>query len=148
SPTMFGEFVVSWARWFYESFGLSNGFDPTKLGFPSYLASHSISLGFPSISPGEMSGIGTYYNEYDVSDRIEGKVNMTKLSGKHTLKFGGMYGTGLYTTRLADNSTGSYAASAAFTQGPNPLVSSPTSGFGYASFLLGTLSSGTHNVTE
>ena len=148
SPTMYGEFIFSWARWFYQSFGLSNGFDPTQLGFPSYLASHSISLGFPAISPGEMSGVGSYFNEYDVSDRYEGKANLTKLWGKHTFKFGGMYGSGKYTTRLADNSTGSYAASAAFTQGPNPLVSSLTSGFGYASFLLGTLSSGTHNVTE
>src|SRR5205809_159545 len=37
---------------------------------------------------------------------------------------------------------------AAFTQGPNPLVSSTTAGFGYASFLLGALSAATHNVTE
>jgi hypothetical protein len=148
SPTLFGEFVVSWARWFYQSFGLSNGFDPTKLGFPSYLASHSISLGFPSISPGEMSGLGTYYNEYDVSDRYEGKANLSKVLGKHTVKFGGMYGSSKYTTKLADNSTGSYSSSAAFTQGPNPLVSSTIAGFGYASFLLGTMSSGTHNVTE
>jgi hypothetical protein len=148
SPTLFGEFVVSWARWFYQSFGLSNGFDPTTLGFPSYLASHSISLGFPSIGPGEMSSLGNYYNEYDVSDRYEGKANLSKVFGKHTVKFGGMYGASKYTTQLADNSTGSYSSSAAFTQGPNPLVSSTTAGFGYASFLLGTMSSGTHNVTE
>jgi hypothetical protein len=148
SPTFFGEFVVSWTRWFYESFGLSNGFDPTQLGFPSYLVQHSISKGFPAIAPGEMSGLGAYYNEHDVSDRYEGKVNLSKVAGKHTLKFGGMYGLGLYSTKLADNNTGSYASSAAFTQGPNPLVSSTTAGFGYASFLLGTMSSGTHNVTE
>jgi hypothetical protein len=148
SPSLFGEFVVSWARWYYESFGLSNGFDPTQLGFPSYLAKNSISLGFPAIGPGEMSGLGAYYNEHDVSDRYEGKANMTKVAGKHTLKFGGMYGSGKYSTKLADNNTGSYSSSAAFTQGPNALASSTTAGFGYASFLLGTMSGGTHNVTE
>ena len=148
TPTLFGEFVVSWARWFYQSFGLSNGFDPTKLGFPEYLAKNSISLGFPAIAPGEMSSLGNYFNEYDVSDRYEGKANLSKIHGKHVFKFGGMYGMGLYTTRLANNSTGSYSSSAAFTQGPNPLVSSTTAGFGYASFLLGTMSGGTHNVTE
>ena len=148
SPSMVGEFVFSWARWFYQSFGLSNGFDPTKLGFPAYLSEHSISLGFPAVAPGEMSGLGSYFNEYDVSDRFEGKANLSKMHGKHVFKFGGMYGLGKYTTQLADNSTGSYASSAAFTQGPNPLVSSTTAGFGYASFLLGTMSSGTHNVTE
>jgi len=148
SPTLFGEFVFSWARWFYQSFGLSNGFDPTQLGFPAYLASNSIALGFPSITPGEMSGLGGYFNEYDVSDRYEGKANMSKVAGRHVLKFGGMYGVGLYTTRLANNSAGAYSFAAAFTQGPNPLVSSTTNGFGYASFLLGAMSGGTHNVTE
>jgi hypothetical protein len=148
SPTMFGEFVVSWARWFYQAYSLSNGFDPTSLGFPSYLASHSITVGFPSIAPGEMSSLGGYSNEYDVSDRYEGKANLSKIAGKHTLKFGGMYGLGKYTTRLASNNVGAYSSSAAFTQGPNPLASSTTAGFGFASFLLGTLSSATHNVTE
>lgn len=148
SPTLFGEFVVSWARWFYQSFGLSNGFDPTQLGFPSYLSTNSISQGFPSIAPGEMSSLGSYFNEYDVSDRYEGKANMSKVAGRHIMKFGGMYGMGKYTTRLANNSTGAYSFSAAFTQGPNPVVSSTTNGFGYASFLLGAMSGGTHNVTE
>ena len=148
SPTLFGEFVFSWARWYYESFGLSNGFDPTKLGFPSSLAANSLTLGFPSVSPGEMSGLGGYYNEHDVSDRYEGKANISKILGKHTLKFGGMYGMGKYTTRVFDNSTGSYTFTTAFTQGPNPFVSSPNAGFGFASFLLGAMSSGTQNVTD
>jgi len=148
SPTLFGEFVFSWARWYYESFGLSNGFDPTTLGFPSYLAQNSLALGFPSVSPGEMSGLGTYYNEHDVSDRYEGKVNLSKVIGNHTIKFGGMYGFGAYSTRVFDNSTGAYSFTTAFTQGPNPLVSNPTAGFGYASFLLGTMASGTQNVTD
>jgi hypothetical protein len=148
SPTLFGEALFSWARWYYVSFGLSNGFDPTTLGFPAYLAKNSLTLGFPSISPGEMSGLGNYYNEHDVSDRYEGKVNITKLAGKHTLKFGGMYGMGRYSTHVTDNSTGAYSSTAAFTQGPNPFVSSTTAGFGFASFLLGTMSSGTQNVTQ
>lgn len=148
SPTIFGEFVFSWARWYYESFGLSNGFNPTQLGFPAYLASSSATLGFPSISPGEMSGLGGYYNEHDVSDRFESKANMSKVSGKHTFKFGGMYGAGEYTTRVLNNNVGTYSFSKAFTQGPNPLATSATAGFGYASFLLGTMSGGTHNVTE
>ena len=148
SPTLFGEFLFSWTRWYYISLGLSNGFDPTKLGFPSYLAANSLTLGFPSINPGEMSSLGNYYNEHDVSDRYEAKANLSKIFGKHTLKFGGMYGVGKYSTNVFDNSTGSYSSNAAFTQGPNPLVSSTTAGFGYASFLLGALSGGTHNVTD
>ena len=148
SPTLLGEFHFSWARWFYQSFGLSNGFDPTKLGFPSYLASNSITLGIPSISPGEMSSLGNYYNEHDITDRYEIEANVTKMWSKHTLKFGGTWGLGKYCINTVDNSTGAYSSNLSFTQGPNPLVGSANAGFGFASFLLGTMSSGTSNVTE
>ena len=148
SPTLLGEFHFSWARWFYQSFGLSNGFDPTKLGFPSYLASNSITLGIPSISPGEMSSLGNYYNEHDITDRYEIEANVTKMWSKHTLKFGGTWGLGKYYINTVDNSTGAYSSNLSFTQGPNPLVGSANAGFGFASFLLGTMSSGTSNVTE
>src|SRR5580704_2813233 len=96
TPSFLGEFHVSWTRWFYQSQGLSNGFDPTQLGFPGYLSANSITLGIPSICPGEMSCIGGYYNENDVSDRYEAEFNLTKIWTKHTLKFGGTLGKSRY----------------------------------------------------
>jgi hypothetical protein len=148
TPSFLGEFHVSWTRWFYQSQGLSNGFDPTKLGFPSYLSSNSITLGIPSVCPGEMSCVGGYYNENDVSDRYEAEVNMTKAWTKHSVKFGGTLAKSRYHMNTIDNSTGAYSSNLSFTQGPNPLVGSAASGFGFASFLLGTMSSGQQNVTE
>jgi hypothetical protein len=148
TPSLFGEFHFSWTRWFYQSQGLSNGFDPTQLGFPGYLSANSITLGIPSICAGEMSCIGGYYNENDVSDRYEAEFNLTKIWTKHTLKFGGTLGKSRYHMNTIDNSTGAYGSNLGFTQGPNPLVGSGTSGFGFASFLLGTMSSGQQNVTE
>lgn len=148
SPTLIGEFVVSWAGWVYESIGLSYGFDPTQLGFPSYLAQSSPSnLSFPVISQSEMSNLGGYTDQHTTSDRYEGKANLSKVYGKHILKFGGMYGLVKYYSEYPGN-TGSYTFSTAFTQGPNPLVSSTTSGFGLASFLLGTMASGVTNSGE
>lgn len=148
SPTLYGEFHISWTRWFYQSQGLSNGFDITQLGFPSYLKTNSITQGIPSICPGEMSCIGGYYNENDVSDRYEFEVNMTKTWTKHTFKFGGTLAKSRYHMNTVDNSTGAYSSNLSFTQGPNPLVGSDAAGFGFASFLLGTMSSGQQNVTE
>ncbi len=87
SSSFFGEFVAFWVRWYYRSFGLSNGFAPTQLGLPAYLAKSSATLGFPAISIREMSGVGTHYNEHDVSDRVELRANLSKVAGKHTLKF-------------------------------------------------------------
>jgi len=148
SPTLFAEFHGSWARWVYDSYGLSNGFDPTQLGFPAYLAANSKTLGFPVINPGEMSSLGGYYNEHDRTDRFEFAVNGTKVWGKQTLKFGAVYGLGEYPTSLSDSAPGNFTSNVNFTQGPNPLASSTGSGFGYASFLLGTLASGTQNPVD
>jgi hypothetical protein len=148
TPTLFGEFLVSWARWLYVSYGLSNGYDPAKLGLPASLTLNSPVLGFPVFAPGEMSSLGGYSQALDISDRFEGKANLSKLSGKHTLKFGGMYGLGKYNTNVYGNTTGSYSFNPGFTQGPNPLTSGPTSGFGHASFLLGAMSAATHNPSE
>src|SRR5262245_45031357 len=116
SPTLFGEFLVSWARWLYRSYGLSNGFDPTQLGLTSSIAANRPSRGFPAFAPGEMSGLGGYNSALDISDRYEGKANLSKLSGKHTLKFGGMYGLGKYSTNVISNTTGTYSFNAGFTQ--------------------------------
>ena len=148
SPSMFAEFHASWTRWFYQSQGLSNGFDITQLGFPSYLATNSITQGIPSVCPGEMSCIGGYYNENDVTDRYEAEGNVTKMWAKHTFKFGGTLAKSRYHMNTIDNSTGSYSSNLSFTQGPNPLEGSALSGFGFASFLLGTMSAGQQNVTE
>jgi len=41
--------------------------------------------------------------------------------------------------------TGTFAFNRGFTQGPNPVQSSPTAGFGFATFLLGNAASGTIN---
>jgi carboxypeptidase family protein len=73
TPTLFGEFLVSWARWLYVSYGLSNGYDPAKLGLPASLTLNSPVLGFPVFAPGEMSSLGGYSQALDISDRFEGK---------------------------------------------------------------------------
>lgn len=148
TPTFFGEFIGSWARWWFDRRGLSNGFDPTKLGFPAYLAANSKALGFPSIAPGEMVALGGYNNEHDIADRVEFKANLSKISGKHTYKFGGLYDFAKYISRLNSTAAGSYSFAKTFTQGPDPFQSGPESGFGYATFLLGTLTGGSHNAGE
>src|SRR5262249_29702827 len=45
------------------------------------------------------------------------------------------------------NNTGSYTFAKSFTQGPDPLLSGPQSGFGLATFLLGTPTAGTYRPT-
>jgi hypothetical protein len=148
SPTMFGEFVSSWNRWWFFRLGVSNGFDPTQLGFPPYLAANSRVLGFPPISIDSMSSLGYYPSNRVINDRGEIKANFSKIVQKHTFKFGALFDLGKIAQSTHNNSVGSYSFTRAFTQGPNPLLSSANAGFGYATFLLGTISSGSQNVTD
>ena len=148
SPTFFGEFDASWASWVYKSLGLSNGFSPSNLGFPANVAANAASLGFPMISPGEMSTLGGYPTAHQRTDRYEFSANMTKIYSKQTLYFGSLYGLGRFITHLAGEATGEYSFNTNFTQGPNPLVAKAGSGFGYASFLLGDMASGVENPTN
>ncbi len=148
TPTLFGEFVASLNRFDFDRRGLSNGLDPTTLGFPAYLAANSKALGFPSISVDSQVGLGGYANERDAYDRYEFKANLSKLLGKHTLKFGGLYSIVKFNSQQASNAVGAYSFARSFTQGPDPLSNAVNSGFGYATFLLGNPTSGTHNPSD
>ena len=148
SPTLFGEFVSSFTRWHFDRSAGGNNFDPTELGFPASLAANSLALGFPRLSPAGMAALGNTRFVEHAYDRFEWKANMTKIAGKHTLKFGGLAGVPRQNVRLLIQTTGVYSFGTGFTQGPDPFRSSRNAGFGYATFLLGTPSSGRHNGTE
>ncbi len=148
APTLFGEFVAAFARFYFDRRGLSNGFDPTSLGFPSYVAANTPNLGFPGIGIDSMSGLGGYNNEHDAYDRYELKANLSKLTGNHTLKFGGLFSVVKFNSRQNSTQVGSYSFGKTFTQGPDPFLSGPSSGFGMATFLLGTLTGGSHNAND
>ena len=154
SPSMFGEFLVSWNQFTYSRYSASAGnFDPTQLGFPAYVAANASVIGFPQMIIDGMgagplsSSIGFYYAEDDLYDRPGAKVNMTKVSGRHTLKFGGLVDFPRLNSIKFSNNTGSYTFDKSFTQGPDPLLSGPQSGLGYATFLLGTPTAGTYRPT-
>ena len=148
TPALFGEFVSSFNRFNFDRRGLSNGFDPTQLGFPGYVAANSKALGFPGIGIDSISGLGGFNNEHDAYDRYENKVNLSKIQGKHTLKFGGLFSIVKFNSAQNSTADGNYTFGKTFTQGSDPFLSGPTSGFGYATFLLGTLTGGNHNAGE
>ena len=149
SPAVFGEFVMSYNRFAHFRTSVStNRFDPTDLGFPAYLAANSRLVGFPAFVIEGMANIGRFRFEHDGYDRPEVRINMTRISGKHSLKFGGVFHIARFNGESSDNAAGTYSFTKAFTQGPNPYQSGVTSGLGYAAFLLGAVGSGMHNPTE
>jgi hypothetical protein len=128
------------------------GFDMTQLGLPSYINDIPDQGCFPGIS---VSGMGVNINVPDTGggflgpcqftsqsyDTFHEYANLTKVSGAHTFKMGGVWGNNRWSERPAPSYPG-FNFSSDFTQGPNPTVASPTSGIGFASFLLGTGDSG------
>jgi hypothetical protein len=147
SPTMISEFVVSFNRTTKQVATASLGFDSAKLGLPaSLVAATQGAPSFPWFTIASMSNVGNSSTSdmYDTY-RPELRVNLTKIHGKHTFKFGGLY-SGAYQDGIKRNAViGNYIFSAGFTQGPDPLKSSTLAGFGFASFLLGTPSDGLYN---
>jgi hypothetical protein len=121
------------------------GIDLTTLGFPASFAKSTPYPLFPTITMGDgdvynLGGGNTpsklYINE--VSPRI----SVHSIYGRHALKYGADFIGVQYNNFSPSHSGGTFTFNRAFTQGPNPTVSSALSGFDWASFMLGTPGSG------
>jgi hypothetical protein len=140
SPNDIIEFRYGINRVVQQTAVISEGFDPTQLGFPSYLTATANALAFPGFE------FTNYYSIGQGSDLTRGTLGMmtqswalsnTKSWSRHTLKFGGEVRALANNLNQTGRSTGDYSFSTALTQGPNAQVASATSGDDFASFLLG-----------
>lgn len=134
------------------------GFNPTQVGMPSYFNNVGLTPCFPSIS---VSGMGTSINVPDTGGGFIGDCqytnqsydtfseygNLTKVSGAHTFKMGADWFDNRWSQRPQPASN-NYSFSSDFTQGPNPVAASSSSGVGFASFLFGTGDSGSIQSTS
>jgi hypothetical protein len=134
------------------------GFDPTKVGMPSYFNNVGLTPCFPGIG---VSGMGTTINIPDAGggflggcqytsqsyDTFSEYGNVTKVSGAHTFKMGANWFDNRWTQRQQASSPG-FNFGTDMTQGPNPLSPNSASGVGFASFLFGTGDSGSINSSS
>jgi hypothetical protein len=149
SPSFLTEFRwgISHVNRQYASAG--DGFDPTQLGFPTYIRDTANLLTFPTIAPsgyvplgqgsnGSLGPLGLMVQTWALS--------ATKVTTRHMLKMGVEVRQMVNNVDQEGGSTGNYSFPTSFTQGPNAQSGSSTAGDGFASFLLG-LGSGTvtHN---
>jgi Carboxypeptidase regulatory-like domain/TonB dependent receptor len=148
TPTFLIEMRYGFARTLINFVPISDGFDPTKLGFPSYIAANADRLLFPGIA------IQNYYTLGDASqgDFRHGAfeshllgANATKVLSSHIIKFGAEARLLRANDDESGASTGSYSFTTALTQGPNPNVASAAAGNALATMLLG-IGSGTMTI--
>ncbi|MBI4905688.1 MAG: carboxypeptidase regulatory-like domain-containing protein [Acidobacteria bacterium] len=129
----------------------SYGFDVTKLGLPAALQDVTLKTGAPRIPRFDVQDYtsigpnnGSTYKSNNVAYTLVG--NLTKISGKHSMKFGGEWRTFALGFAQFGSSPANFSFTRAMTQGPDPRVAG--GGDGLASFLLGTGTSGaaTHRI--
>jgi hypothetical protein len=130
----------------------AQGFDILSLGFPSSLLQNAQrgygkGPGFPRINLTDASNFGRPDNLGNPSSTSSASAAVTRVFTAHTLKAG--YEFRLYRRNDWGTSSpyGTYTFNRGFTQGPNPLQASASAGFGVASMLLGTPSSGSAGWT-
>ena len=150
SPTMVGDLRIGFNRYDAFYYQASAGYDPTQLGFPSYITANSTHLMIPffTFSDG-YSGNGNTsghfsnqpYNVYQIFN------SYTKVQGTHTIKFGGEVRLQDFTNVDWTNSTGNYTFDAGTWVKASSTSASPTLGGSMAQFLLGLPTSGTFPIT-
>jgi hypothetical protein len=149
SPTLVGNLRLGFNRYDQFSTQPSAGFDPTQLGFPSYITANSTHLMMPLFTflDGYAGNAGTssyYINQpYNTFQLYN---SYTKVLGKHTVKFGGQVLLQDYTNQTWLNSTGGYTFDTGTWVKATSTSSAPTLGGSMAQFLLGLPTSGEFDI--
>ncbi len=141
SPTTLLNLRGSFARnrFLFDNQGL--GFVPSSLGLPRDIDTAVDRYMFPRFDVAGQVSLGgsdhrqSGFNNYGLAGSV------SKITGKHSLKFG-YEGRMLRINVWEARAAGTFGFTNLMTQGPNPTAASATAGYGFASFLLGTGTSG------
>lgn len=136
SPTFVMVANFGWGRWAEGRKPQGVPFDPSTVGLPSALDSFGGPGAFPSISVTGENSLGSGGLNATPREARTWSVDFTKVHGSHTFSMGFM---GIdFVLNTFNSSQASFSFSPDFTQGPNPTAANPSTGYGLASFLLGT----------
>ena len=137
----------------------ADGFNPTTLGFPSYVASNSELLQIPGISFGGCSVSGSSYTSYQclgtetvqTDDHVPLNIyqlfgDVVKNWGNHATKFGADIRDQQMSSYTAGYPSGDFVFNSNWTAGPLSNAGASPLGQDFAAFLLGLPSSGSYTV--
>lgn len=123
----------------------SLGYDYTKIGLPARLNEQVQMRAFPTVRPADITGLGTGADDALVQANYAYSYagSLTWIHGSHTTKIGSenrVYQ--LNNTQISGADVLSFNFARSFTQGPDPNRVASNSGYGAATMLLGTPTSG------
>ncbi len=150
TPTLVGNLRAGYNRYRAYYAQNSDGFDPTKLGFPSYIAANATKLLMPqfSFSDGFLTAnpvtnlhmVDQPYNTYQLFG------SLTKILGTHTVKFGAEHRVMDFSNISWSGSTGNYTFDSTWVKANNGAAAGQPLGGSIAAFLLDLPSSGSYAV--
>jgi hypothetical protein len=156
SPTLLGEFRLAYIRLQSNSVWDGKGFDIASLGFPASVTNYIKNIEyntFPNISVSqytvgtglsvtvgssqEVSSLSGGNHSVTPTDNWQMQYDLTWMHGRHKVRYGAQVELLMLTSYATNSPAGAYFFDRRYTEGPNPLLQSPTGGNGFASFLLG-----------
>jgi hypothetical protein len=141
SPTTVLTGRIGFARTLFVFSNQGLGFKPSQLGLPASIDAVVDRQMFPAVGVSGMTSLGGNDHRFNAFMSYPFIGTLTRTSGNHNWKYGGevrLIRVNVWEARNA----GQFNFSAGMTQGPNPNTASSSAGLGFASFLLGTGSTG------
>jgi Carboxypeptidase regulatory-like domain len=139
TPTLVADLRLSFMRFSYDRTALTTGYDLTQLGWPPSLNSQVVFRVVPQPTVTGYNGVfstnGTGSTIIDRNDVFSLAPTLTKIWGKHTLKFGAEIRRNTHNYYQQNSPSGNFNFDALLTS-VNPFAANGT-GNGFASFLLG-----------
>lgn len=140
SPTLVASFNAGFNRWVEGRKPQGVPFNPSTLGLPTTLDSFGGPGAFPSFTISGINSLGSGGLNATPREAHTFSVDVSKVRGSHSFTMGFMVVDLRLTTANSSQLSANFDPS--FTQGPNPTAANPNTGYGFASFLLGTSTGG------
>jgi hypothetical protein len=148
TPTFLLDTRLGFSRSLTTSSIKSDGFDPTQLGFPSYILSNSTLPAMPRITFSDAySGFSTTPGSLSAFDTLQLFATATKIWNHHTIRFGTDLRRERYSKQSGGYSAGTYTFGTTWMTSSSS-ASAPPFGASMGSFLLGLPTSGEFDVNE
>jgi hypothetical protein len=148
TPTLILDSRLGFSRSYTSSSIKSDGFDPTSLGFPSYILQNSTLPAMPRIAFSDaFAGLSTTPGSLSIFDTLQLFNTVTKIAGAHTIRFGQDFRRERYSKLSAGYAAGTYTFGTTWVTASST-ASAPPFGGSMASFLEGLPTSGEFDVNE
>ncbi len=148
SPTMVLATRLGFNRSYSTNSIKSDGFDPTQLGFPSYMLANSTLPAMPRIAFSDAyAGLSTAPGSVNAYDSIQLFSTLTKVVNHHTFRVGADLRRSRYSLLNPGNAAGTFTFGTTWVTSSSGAPAPPFGG-SMASFLLGLPTAGGFDVNE